>query len=189
MNAARGASRVRDTVGADAGAEQDALYARCIADHGAAIERLACGYEADADARRDLVQDIHLALWRSFRLFDGRCSLRTWTYRVAHNVGATHVGRDRRRARGHVGIDELADAPDADNPEQTAAERHVMARLTALIHQLKPTDRQLILLYLEDLEAAAMAEITGLSVNAVNVKIYRIKALLAQRFRGGRYDL
>jgi RNA polymerase sigma-70 factor (ECF subfamily) len=185
MNAARGASRVTDTGQTGIGEGQDALYARCVAEHGAAVERLARGYEADGDARRDLVQDIHLALWRSFRLFDGRCSLRTWTYRVAHNVGATHVGRDRRRARGHVGIDELADAPDTDNPEQTAAERHVMARLTALIHQLKPADRQLMLLYLEDLEAAAMAEITGLSVNAVSVKIHRIKALLAQRFRGG----
>jgi RNA polymerase sigma-70 factor (ECF subfamily) len=39
--------------------------------------------------RRDLLQEIHLALWRSFATFDDRCSLRTWVYRVAHNVATS----------------------------------------------------------------------------------------------------
>jgi DNA-directed RNA polymerase specialized sigma24 family protein len=42
------------------------------------------GYEADPGRRQDLLQDIHIALWRSFAVFDERCSLRTWVYRVAH---------------------------------------------------------------------------------------------------------
>jgi len=161
-----------------------ALYARCVAEHGGAVERLARGYEADADARRDLVQDIHVALWRSFRLFDGRCSLRTWTFRIAHNVGASHVGRDRRRARNHAGLDELANLPDGDDPEHAAGERQLMERLLAMIHRLRSADRQVMLLYLEDMEAAAIAEITGMSPGAVGVKIHRIKALLARRIQG-----
>jgi len=59
-----------------------AYYRQAAQDHGAALERLAYSYEADADQRRDLVQEIHLALWRSFDRFDGRCSLRTWVYRA-----------------------------------------------------------------------------------------------------------
>ena len=55
-------------------------------EYGAALERLAWAYELDPDRRRDLLQEIHLALWRSFENFDVRCSLRTWTCRVAHNV-------------------------------------------------------------------------------------------------------
>jgi RNA polymerase sigma-70 factor (ECF subfamily) len=49
---------------------------------------LARVYKAQAEARRDLVQDIHVALWRNLAVFDGRCSLRTRVYRVAHNTAA-----------------------------------------------------------------------------------------------------
>ena len=49
-----------------------------LARFGQALERLATAYEADPEKRRDLVQEIHFAIWRSFAGFDGRCSLRTW---------------------------------------------------------------------------------------------------------------
>jgi RNA polymerase sigma-70 factor, ECF subfamily len=62
-------------------------YEEASAAYGAALERLARAYEADPDRRRDLLQEIHIALWRSLEGFDGRCSLRTWVYRVAHNTG------------------------------------------------------------------------------------------------------
>lgn len=71
----------------------DQIYERCAAEFGPALDRLAAAYEASPDSRRDLLQDIHTALWRSLRGNDGRCSLRTWTFRVAHNVASTHVTR------------------------------------------------------------------------------------------------
>ena len=49
-------------------------YAEVAREFGAALERLAGGYERDPDARRDLLQDIHVALWRSLARYDGRCS-------------------------------------------------------------------------------------------------------------------
>ena len=42
----------------------------------------------DSDKRRDLFQEIHFAIWRSFAGYDGRCSLRTWVYRVEGIEGA-----------------------------------------------------------------------------------------------------
>jgi RNA polymerase sigma-70 factor (ECF subfamily) len=53
----------------------DELYEQASAMCGAALRRLAKGYEADPERRRDLLQEIHVELWRSLRLFDGRCSL------------------------------------------------------------------------------------------------------------------
>ena len=79
------------------GTAQDRLYAEASAAHAPAIARLARAVEADADRARDLEQDIHLALWRSLALFDGRCALGTWTFRVAHNAAATH---SLQRSRG-----------------------------------------------------------------------------------------
>jgi len=45
---------------------QDDRYRQATAQFGAALERLARAFEADPDLRLDLLQDIHLALWRSF---------------------------------------------------------------------------------------------------------------------------
>ena len=173
-----------------AGNEQDARYAAAAAQFGPAIERLARAYEAEADPRRDLVQDIHVALWRSLAVFDGRCALRTWVYRVAHNTAASHVLRRRRwRPERGATLETMANVPDADDPEGTVGERRALERLMTIIQQLGAPDRQVALLYLEDLDAAAIGEITGLSPGAVATKIHRLKALLARRFvEGGAHE-
>jgi RNA polymerase sigma-70 factor (ECF subfamily) len=170
----------------DLGIGQDARYATAAAEFGGAIERLARAYEADADPRRDLIQDIHVALWRSLGAFHGRCSLRTWVYRVAHNTAASHVQRRRRwRSERSAGLETLEHLADADDPEAATGERRALERLMAIIHRLGPPDRQVALLYLEDLDAAAIGEITGLSAGAVATRIHRLKALLARRFAEG----
>jgi RNA polymerase sigma-70 factor (ECF subfamily) len=165
---------------------QDALYSEAAQTYGAAMERLARAYEADADLRRDLVQEIHAALWQSFDGFDGRCSLRTWIYRVAHNVGASHVLRQRRtRGQELVGLEELENLADTNSGQSAADRGHALDRLLGLIQRLKPLDRHVILSYLEGLDAASVGEITGLSAGNVATKIHRIKNMLARQFQQG----
>ncbi len=163
--------------------EPDELYQQAARDYGPALERLARAYESDPEARRDLLQDIHIALWRSFSGFDGRCSLRTWIYRVAHNVASSHVAYELRRKRTPlVGLEQIENLPGADDPDR----RHALPRLYELIQRLQPLDRQVILSYLEGLDAASIAEISGLSPAHVAVKIHRIKRILAERFEEGQ---
>jgi RNA polymerase sigma-70 factor (ECF subfamily) len=169
-----------------ASSRQDELYQEMASAYGPPLERLARGYEADPNRRRDLLQEIHLALWQSFASFDGRCSLRTWVYRVAHNVATTHVIRDRRfNSRILVGLDEI-DAPSTEQDGERSADQNIaLEKLVRLIQQLAPIDRQVILSYLEGLDAASIAEITGISPGNVATKIHRIKNLLARRFHNG----
>src|SRR5215831_7115968 len=165
---------------------RDQLYEDAAETYGAALERLARAYEADPDLRRDLLQEIHVALWRSFQGFDGRCSLRTWIYRVAHNVGASHVLHQRRaRPQSLVGLDELENLPDANSGQHAADRSHALDRLLQLIQHLQPLDRHVILSYLEGLDAASIAEITGLSAGNVATKVHRIKTVLARWFQQG----
>src|SRR5437868_9083955 len=92
---------------------QDERYARAAASFGPAMERLSRAYEADPEQRLDLLQDIHFAIWRSFAQFDGRCSERTWIYRVAHNVATSHILKRRRQGAVRLAtLDELANHPD-----------------------------------------------------------------------------
>jgi RNA polymerase sigma-70 factor (ECF subfamily) len=169
---------------------QDDLYTQAIEAYGAALHRLVRAYELDTDKRRDLLQEIHLALWRSLEKFEGRCSLRTWVYRVAHNTAASYDIR-QRRTNSHVllaleDIDDNDSAPDpAGGWAGNSTDQMALERLLELIYKLKPPDRQLMLLYLEDLDAATIGEITGISAGNVRVQIHRIKAILARRFHSG----
>ena len=160
---------------------QDALYRQVVHDYGAALARLARAYEPDRTKAEDLYQEIHLAVWVSLGSFAGRCSLRTWVYRVAHNTAVSLISRRRGRGPAFVSLDELAERPGADAADDGDA-RLLRARLLALVQTLAPVDRQVIVLYMEDLDAAAIVEIVGLSAANVATKIHRIKKVLAQRF-------
>jgi RNA polymerase sigma-70 factor (ECF subfamily) len=161
------------------------LYTEVAAEYGGALERLARAYEPDRDKRRDLLQEIHIALWRSLARFEERCSLRTWVYRVAHNVATSHVIRPKSQMPTFVALDDAESiAASLDGESQIDRER-LLNRLHALIQQLHPMDRQVMLLYLEELDAATIAEITGLSAGAVATRVHRIKQLLAARFHSG----
>jgi RNA polymerase sigma-70 factor (ECF subfamily) len=163
---------------------RETLYRQAAEAHGGMIARLAAGYEGDPALREDLEQEIHLQLWRSFDLFAGQCSLATWTHRVAHNVSAQHVDRAVRGKR-IAALADLGDLEVADKragPEEHTDTALTLERLYRLIRRLRPLDRQVVLLYLEDVDAAGIAEITGLTAGAVATRIHRIKALLAQAF-------
>ena len=167
---------------------QDYLYQQAVGSLGAALDRLARAYEANADKRRDLLQEIHLALWRSFDGYDERCSLRTWVYRVAHNTASSYVTRQLRVARTFVTLEEIETAPHGCEGEEAATQRDALRRLLGVIQRLKPLDRQIMLSYLEGMDAASIAGITGISPGNVATKIHRIKNILARRFlQGGRH--
>src|SRR5262245_14616490 len=161
---------------------QNDLYRRAGIEYAAALERLARAYEADPEKRRDLVQEIHMALWRSFAGFDARCSLRTWVYRVAHNTATSHVLRQRRANPKMVSLEEVENATDGKDLELSTDRHQALDRLLMLIQILNPLDRQVILSYLEGMDAASIGEITGLSAQAVGTKIHRIKSILTRRF-------
>jgi RNA polymerase sigma-70 factor, ECF subfamily len=170
-------------------ATPDETYQEASAAYGAALSRLARAYEAEPEKRGDLLQEIHVAIWKSLGRFNGNCSLRTWVFRIAHNVGASHVLRERRRNRVRmVGLQELDAAVGAPDSLQAAAEQHALARLTDLIRELVPIDRQVILSYLEGMDAEATSELTGLSASNVATKIHRIKEILRKRFAASNSD-
>lgn len=163
--------------------DQDARYLDAAAAHGAALQRLAAATEANPERRRDLLQDMHVALWRSFAAFDERCSVRTWVYRVAHNVAASYVDKERRRRRPYVPLEDISDLPSAQDVSSEFEDSQALQKLHAIIRQLGPPDRQIITLYLEALDAAAISEITGLTSGAIATRISRIKAHLARQFQ------
>ena len=171
---------------------QDSLYDQAAESYASALDRLARAYELDAEMRRDLLQEIHFHLWRSFANFDQRCSLRTWVYRVAHNVATAHVIRQKRSRERLVDLedfDRVEDTAGTSQIELAASQSQALERLSTLIQRLKPLDRQIIVSYLEGMPASAISEITGLSPANVAMKVHRITKILKRWFgEGGVHD-
>ena len=163
--------------------EQNEFYTTAAADWGRMLDRLAAGYEADPDKRRDLRQEIHFQLWRSFEAFDGRCSLKTWTLRVAHNTAASYVIREQRVNARLVGFEEIERTLESPEQPRDIDRDRALHDVQQVILQLKPLDRQIIISYLEGLDTAHIAEITGLTPANIGMKIHRIKKILAHRVR------
>ena len=165
---------------------QDHLYERVAAEFAAPLARLARAHEADASHQQDLLQEIHMALWRSLAAFGERCSLRTWVYRVAHNVAATHVLRNRRRqAHRLTTLDEIDLADETPDVDAELDAGRALQKIHALIQALKPLDRQLIILHLEGLPADEIADIVGISPANTHTKLTRIRQLLTAQVGAG----
>lgn len=162
--------------------KQTDLYTQAGEQFAPALARLARAMERDAEKARDLEQDMHAALWSSLARFEGQCALKTWVYRVAHNVAADHVAKAIRGPK-RVPLDAIEELPSPANPEMETGQSLVLGQVRALISRLPFPDSQVMLLWLEGERTKEIAEVTGLSPSAVGVRVHRLKRLLADHFQ------
>jgi RNA polymerase sigma factor (sigma-70 family) len=112
-------------------------------------------------------------LWRGIPGFDGRAQLATWVYRVALNTALS----DRRRLRPpHQALETVAERGDSGEP------RDPIGVLEAFLATLEPVQRAVLLLDLEGLEREQIADVLGLSPNAVAVRMTRLRQAFEARF-------
>jgi RNA polymerase sigma-70 factor (ECF subfamily) len=165
---------------------QAELYERVNAEFAPPLARLARAHESDPSLQQDLLQEIHIAIWRSLPAFGARCSLRTWVYRVAHNAAVSYViHRQRGVAKHLVALDDLDVPSDEPGVETTIDEALMIERIHALLPRLKPIDREVFVLYLEGLTTEEIGEIAGLSRANTATKLHRIRTLLTAQLRTG----
>jgi RNA polymerase sigma-70 factor (ECF subfamily) len=160
-------------------------FNRLLREYGPALSRLAFGYERVAAAREELTQEIALALWQALPHFRGECSERSFVYRIAHNRGLTHVCR---RQPVHQPLDDLPallePVDPRPHPEQQAAVTRQRDRLRSAIRRLPLAYRQVVMLMLEDLPHAEIAEVLGITESNVAVRLNRARKALQAALEG-----
>lgn len=129
-------------------------------------------YASDENPLSDWYQDVVCNLWTAYPKFRNECSISTWIYRVALNTCISGF-RKKKRTPQSSDLSQLQDA--FIQPDDLTDEIKEMYRL---IHQLKNLERAIILLYLEEKSYQEIADITGLSVSNIGVKLKRIKEKL-----------
>ena len=157
----------------------DARFAALLDAHGPALWRIAGAYARTRPDREDLYQEMLLQTWRALPSFRGDAAERTWLTRIAFNValGAVRT-RDRRPT---VDAPSAVDAvPDREPDPHAAADRSdARERLSAAVRQLPEADRALVVLSLEERPHAEIADVLGLSVSNVAVRLHRARRRLA----------
>lgn len=155
---------------------RDQTFETLLTEHGAMLRRIASGYEADPERRRELHQDILLAIWRALPRYRGDGPLRGFIARVAHNRAITHVAREAAEPRRQP-LDEAA--PSAEpTPHDRAETRDMHDRLAQAVRDLPLPLRQPALLTLEGFTPAEIAGMLDLNANAVSIRLTRARAAL-----------
>ena len=156
--------------------EREGNFADVLREHGALIARIAASYEADRELARDLTQEILLAVWRALASFREESSQRTFVARIAHNRAISHVARAANLPDMVQVSEELTSVFPI--PETVVLQQDQSRQLLAAVQQLPLPYRQVATLVLEDFTPAEIAQILGLSVNAVAIRTSRARALL-----------
>lgn len=156
---------------------------RIIGEYGPALRRLARAYERDPGLAAELAQEMAVAVWRALPRLQDPGRERAFIFRVAHNRAVSHVIARAREPRGDEVPDSLA--CEQPGPERTLLEKERHARLAEAIRALPLPHRQPLVLLLEGLSYAEIAEALGLSETNVGVRINRAKQKLKAMLEDG----
>jgi RNA polymerase sigma-70 factor (ECF subfamily) len=150
--------------------ERERLFLELFRDYRDRILRMCRGYLNSTDDAEDLFQEIMTRVWASLPGFRGEARPGTWLYRIAVNSALLY----RRKRPPSAPLEEIVAPPeDLEKRERIAALRRAIAALDE-------QDRLIATLLLEGLSYKEIAEITGMTVNYVGVKINRIKRALQE---------
>ncbi len=160
-------------------AEPEVRLAALLERHGAGLRRVARTYAARTAETEDLLQEIALGLWKALPRFRGECSERTFVFRVAHNRGLSFAGRRRSEPEPLRG--EESDAP---TPEESVGAARRREALWRGIRALPPGGRAVLTMALEGLSHEEIADVLGITVNNVGVRLSRARAELRRAVGG-----
>ena len=157
---------------------QEARFIAYLERYKKLIAKVARIYCIDTEVRKDLIQDIILQLWKSFPNYDDTYSISTWTYRIAINVSISYLRKSTTRANTYNAYHqsmELMQIKDSAIDEK-------LEQLYRFIDLLKPVDKAIIILYLEDCKNKEIGQIMGMSVSSISTRKQRIKDKLKLYF-------
>ena len=136
----------------------------------------------DPEDAKDVLQDTLLAMARGVRDFRGASSISTWLYTIARSFCIKKRRRSKFAPEEERSLDtDLAGeatrlAAPGDSPDEALAGRQIERALEQAIGRLDPMYREVLLLRdVEGLTAPEVAEVVGISVDAVKSRLHRAR--------------
>ncbi len=146
----------------------ETAFAQMVREHKSTIYTVCFMFSKDSDEVNDLFQEVLINLWKGFESFEGKSKVDTWIWRVSFNTCITQERKKKRSSSIPLSMEiDLFNDKDEDTRQ--------IQMLYDRIHQLKPFDRAIVLLWLENMSYEEIAAIVGITVKNVSVRLYRIK--------------
>jgi len=171
-------------------AGRDSAFAEIMRRHREPLYRIIANNIGDADEALDLVQESFVAAHRALVRYEPDRPMRRWLVTIALNKC-----RDWRRRRAvrrlfafALPLDDTSKqiAEDRTLPDAEAAGREEMARLSRAIAELPAALREPLILHtIDELSQGETAAILSISEKAVETRIRRARAKLAERLGRG----
>jgi len=143
------------------------------------IAKICRAYSNSQEEFEDYFQEVSLQIWKSYDNFKGASQISTWIYRITLNVCLSELRKNSKRINTYT----IQAEHDLSGPTGESNDEEI-EKLYMAIKTLKKVDRAIILLFLEDRKYKEMAEILGISVTNIGVKINRIKKELKEKLNG-----
>ena len=150
--------------------------------HQAQVYRFGMKMCRDPEDAKDVLQDTLLAMARGVRDFRGASSISTWLYTIARSFCIKHrrtskfAPEKQRSLDTDVGPEAARLADPAKNPEEVLVGKQVEHALEQAIGALEPMYREVLLLRdVERLTAPEVAEVLGVSSQAVKSRLHRAR--------------
>lgn len=146
----------------------DTTFAQMIREHKSTIYTVCFMFSKDSDEVSDLFQEVLINLWKGYASFQNRSSVDTWIWKVSFNTCISYERKKQKRTILPLTMDiNLFEDKDEDSRQ--------IRLLYDRIHRLKPFDRAIVLLWLENMSYEEIGAIVGISTKNVSVRLYCIK--------------
>jgi RNA polymerase sigma-70 factor (ECF subfamily) len=159
-------------------AEKQRLFEQIVAENNRRL-RIIARNNSSIDQYKDLEREILLALWMSLDRFEGRSSLTTWFYRVAINTACAFNRRNRQRRMDSATF--VAEEPATYGNWQN---RDPIEILEEFVRSLGELDRNVFLMYLDDLSYREMSETIQIDEANLRVRVSRLEKQFESRYIG-----
>lgn len=151
----------------DEGAVRDMVRA-----YGGALVRFLGGMTGNTADAEDLAQEAFLRVVRHVSEFRGEASLKTYLFKIAHNLALNHLSSARHRYE--VLPDDMPDRPSPEPaPFQAASDEEEARRLRDTLVRLPPQQRAVVMLRTwEDLSFKEIAQTMSLAEGTVKAHYF-----------------
>jgi RNA polymerase sigma-70 factor (ECF subfamily) len=158
-----------------------------LARHQRRVYRFGLKMCRDPEDAQDVLQDTLLAVARGVKDFRGASSVSTWLYTIARRFCIKKRRRSKFAPAEEASLDAesateaLQIADDARGPDESLAGRQIEAALEKAIGDLAPMYREVLVLRdVEGLTAPEVAEVLGLTIEAVKSRLHRARVAVRQ---------
>ncbi len=164
-------------------------FARLVEAYQGPVYNLAYRMLGNATEAEDAAQETFVRVYTKLHTYQPERKLSSWIFSIA-----SHYCIDRLRRRSHTSLLSLDEDPlltvlpsGEQGPEDSLMRAETRDEVQAVVGQLTPAYRvPLILRYWQDMTYLEIADVLGISVQAVKSRLHRARLQMVERVQAGR---